>query len=153
MPFPFSAHGKVVAESIDVVGAMSAVEAMLHRAKASRIALDDHRIEFTAGVFRLVTSWNLLGAMNSGTVAFRQLERGVEVRYRLSFMQMFVIVSVMVLFFFGVYPVMSMGPQARVPLPALAFAWFWIFGGNYVITIFRFPSAMRSALSHATRNA
>ena len=146
MPFPFTAHGKVVADSVDVPTAMSAVEAMLRRAKASRIALDRDRIDFTAGFFRLVTSWNLLGPVNRGSITFRQLEHGVEVRYRLSFMQMFVIVSVMVVFFFGLYPVASMGPQARVPPPVLAVIWLWLFGGNYIITLFRFPSALRSSL-------
>jgi len=145
MPFPVSARGKIVVDSVNTAEAMRAVEAMLRKAKASSVTLGVDRIDFTAGFFRFVTSWNLLGAVNSGSVAFHQRERGVEIHYRLSFVQMLVFVSAMVVLFFGLYPVLAMSPQARVPLPALGVAWLWLFGGNYVITVLRFRSALRSA--------
>ena len=149
MPFPFNAQGTIVADSIDVAGATSAVERMLRDVKASRIFVGEPQIDFTVRSFRLVTNWNLLVSIDSGRITFRPHDDGVELRYRISFIRMLIIVTAMVVAVFGFFPVMSWGPQSRVPLPMLLFAWCWLFGGNYVITVSRFPSALRSALRTA----
>ena len=152
MLFPISARGRVVGRSLDLTTAMSAVEIMLREARASSIKRYDDRIDFTAGAFRLVTTTNLLGPVGSGSITFRQLEEAVELGYRISFVEMLVIVSVIVSFF-GLLPVIASGPREALPLPILILAWLLLFGGNYVITLVRFPFALRSALRRHHRTA
>jgi hypothetical protein len=109
------------------------------------------RIEFKAGVFRFVGNWNLLVAIGSGEITFAEANGAVEIRYHISFVQLFVVVTVMVILLFGLLPGISWGSsQGGTPLSVLGLAWLWLFGVNYLITLFRFPAALRSALKHAS---
>ena len=149
MPFPLSADGKIVVEGTDLIQAIAAVEAELKRAKPSTISITGTHIEFTAGLFRFVTKWSLLGPIGSGSIAFQQMAGAVEVRYHISFVQLFIVVTMMVILVFGLLPGLSWGAQARVPLPMLVVMWLWLFGMNYLITIFAFRIALGGALRKA----
>jgi len=149
MPFPLSSDGRIVAET-DMTRAIAAVEEAIRRAEPGRISVSDRRIDFTGGAFRYVTGWNLLVPIGSGIITFHETARGVEVRYHISFLQMFVGVTLMVALMFGILPVLSWGSTARVPFALLGLMWLWLFGANYVIIIFRFPSALRRALNDAS---
>ena len=139
---------------------MDAVEQALRDVRASAVRRKHDSIAFRAGVFRFVTSWNILGPISSGLLRFTRGDRAVDIRYRLSFVQMFIIVTVMLAALkLGSWPWGQLG--TRTPWLPLLFGWCWLFGANYLITIFRFPAFLRTAAervathdanTHATRN-
>jgi hypothetical protein len=141
MPFPFSSSGKILVESADLPGAIAIVEDTIKRARPGRISVTETRIDFTGGLFRWVTNWNLLGPIGSGSITFRQINNAVELQYHVSFVQMFIVSTALVLFMFGVLPILQ--SDKGEPIVVLGLMWLWIFGGNYLITIFRFPDALR----------
>jgi hypothetical protein len=151
MPFPFSSQGTLFVDTGDLERVIAAVESVIQRAKPSSIATTDRHIEFTAGLFRSVSSWNLLVSIESGRVTFEKTDRGIQVRYVISFVQMFFVVTIMVVVLFEALPVISWGNRAGVPLPVVGLMWLWLFGMNYVIATFRFPAALRGALRDVSR--
>jgi hypothetical protein len=147
MPFPFSAEGTVsidVHRATDLDGVIAAVEAAIREAKPTEIARDREKITFRAGLFRFVSNWNPLVSIGAGELHFTQQSSSqIEIHYRISFVQLFVVTTIMVAVMFGALPIL--GGAHGVPLGFLAFAWLWLFGWNYVLTLFRFPSLVRNA--------
>ncbi len=145
MPSPFSSHGAILVERADLLQAIVAVEGLLQRSKPSSLVTTGTRIDFSATFLRSLFASTLLVPIGSGSVIFQQTDRGLEVRYRISFVRLLVEVTVGVILLFGVLPVLSDG-HFHVSLPVLGLMWLWLFGGSYLIAIFRFPAALRSAL-------
>ena len=150
MPFPFSSEGTILTETADLPQVAAIIEAVLRQAKASKISTTTTRIDFTGGLFRLVSNWNLLAPISSGRVEFHQRDRTVEIRYHISFVQLFVVATITMIFMFGVLPILSSGDRALFSLSVIGLTWLWLFGMNYVISVFRFPAALRSALEKAS---
>jgi hypothetical protein len=162
LPFPFSASGTVSVRSDapDVHAVMDAVEQAFGDVRASAVQRTRDSIAFRGGVFRLVTSWNILGPISSGILRFTRGDHGVDIDYRLSFVQMFIIVTVMLAALkLGSWPWGQLG--TRTPWLPLFIGWCWLFGVNYLITVFHFPAFLRTAANraatqdahaHATRN-
>jgi hypothetical protein len=61
MAFPISSDGKIVIDSADLPRAIAIVEETIQKARPRKISVTDTRIDFTGGIFRWVTNWNLLG--------------------------------------------------------------------------------------------
>ncbi len=146
MPFPFSSTGEFTVGTSAGLSASQAVAAIAEAIRAEKPTSMDasaDTVTFSSGVFRFVSGWNLLVPIRSGTVRCVQTHEGVVVHYRVSFVQMLLVVSLMVGLMFGCI--------ARAPMPFLIFAWAWLFGGNYVLTLYRFPRFLRCALSRTSK--
>jgi len=153
MSFPISTRGAIFAEQLSLPQAVTAVEAVIRGYEPNSISTAGARIDFTGGMFRLVSifSMNLLSPISSGTVTFRQVDRGVEVQYDLSFRQLLIFVTAAVVVMFGIFPLLWMGPRGSVPIPVLGVAWLWLFGMNFLMTRYRFPAALRRGLAAVPR--
>jgi hypothetical protein len=149
MPFPLSAHGRVWAERTDMSHAVGAVESLLRERKATSVTVGADRIDFTVRFLRLVSNWNLLVPIDSGSIAFRQSDEDVEIRYSIYFKRFFFVVTAMIIIVAVIIFVFAVDGRgaALVFVPA---AWFWVFAVNYFIAVLRFPTALRSSLNAPT---
>jgi hypothetical protein len=137
MPFPISSNRtlKIHAPGEEALTTIAAaVEDALHEAKAKKLFVKPGEISFRGGIFRFVDGHNQLGAISSGKIRFTQQGDLVLIHYRISFVQLLVIVTLMVGLMF-----------ARAPHEFLVFGWLWIFGGNYLTTLYRFPRLLLAA--------
>ena len=140
MPFPISSNRTLEIHApgeASLPAIQAAVENALNEAKAKTLSVKPGEISFRGGIFRFVDGWNQLGAISSGQIRFSKQDDLVLIQYRISFLQMLVGVTFMVGLMFGYF--------ARAPHEYLVFGWLWIFGGNYLITLYRFPRFLREA--------
>lgn len=108
MSLPFSLSGRVMLTNpSDLAIVIARIVDALKAAKATDIHQAGHSVTFRAGLFRLVTSMNPLVPIDSGEVAVRTSSSGVAIDYRISFRQIFVVVSVAVVGFFGPFVLMA----------------------------------------------
>ncbi len=146
MPLPFSFSGRVEVDAQrDVKGATLRLERGLAILKARRIDREGSHIRFTAGVARLASSANMLAGIGSGELSVQPKGGGLVVVYRLRFTQMLALVTVMVFGFFG--PFLLAGPNLREAVAILVGSWMWLFGGNVVLTLIKFPRWIRRTLA------
>jgi hypothetical protein len=144
MPFPFSNSGTIEVishEAASIQPIVLAIENAIRDSKPTSLRLNDGVLTYRAGVFRFVNNWNHLVSIGSGEIRFSQQGELVLIHYRISFVQMFIIVSVMVGLVFGFV--------AQAPLGSIVLGWLWLFGGNYLITLYRFPRFLRAAAEKA----
>ena len=147
MPFPFSYSNKVEVPfnrvSHTPENLLNSIVLSLKNVRARNIQNDRNYITFAGGILRFVMSWNILIAVSSGKITVDKGDDKLYLKYSLKFTEMFIIVTVAVLGFFG--PVIWQAPNltfyAKVGI--LAVAWIWLFGGNYFLTIFRFPDFIK----------
>jgi hypothetical protein len=99
------------------------------------------RVEFKGGMFRLVSSWNVLVPFGSGTVTIHPDIR--QVRYRLSYLQL-VFVATIAAGIMSLFVLSSVGWQ---PLLVIPIVWLWLVGGNLIIGVPRFERFIRRALA------
>lgn len=147
MPFPFSNSGTIEVishEAASLQPIVSAIENAIRDSKPTSLSVKDGVLSFRAGVFRFVNNWNDLVSIGSGEIRLSQRGERVLIHYRISFVQMFIIVSVMVGLIFGFV--------AQAPLGFIVVGWLWLFGGNYLITLYRFPRFLRAAAEKAKQN-
>ena len=143
MPFPLSITGTVHLEGPlpDLNAALNALTAQLERHHPSTITREGDAVTFTVKPFRLVSNWNLLGSIDRGTIAIVRTPRGPVLSYDVSTKRMLLVVTVVV-GLGGAIIFSPVGPDASVPvrLGLLAAMWLWLFGGNFLVTTFRFPN-------------
>ena len=113
---------------------------------ASSVELRGNRVEFTAGLFRMVGSWNVLVPFGSGDLTVDPEHR--QVRYSLSARQFVLLGTVMVSLISGF---MLFGTRSLTSLAFIPFMLLWLVGGNLVIGVPRFHNFVRRALSSAPR--
>ena len=143
MAFPFSIEGTVAIKTTDLMSTISAVESAIRKAKPTDMIRDGAKIRFRAGLFRLVTNWNLLVPIGSGQLLFSQEADRVLIHYSLSLVQLFVTSTLLVAIMLGIVPIFeSEYPWAC--LGVMPLAWLWLFGANYLTTKFRFPRFLRT---------
>jgi hypothetical protein len=128
------------------------VEKLLESARASTITRQDGSVVFTAGIFRFVTSWNVLVAINYGKIVIEDAGSVVRISYFASTVQMLIIVTLML----GIISVWVIYNDPKgVAFPAqhrlwfAALGWFWLFGGNYFLAALRFPRWLERGLRRA----
>lgn len=146
MPFPLSWSGSIVipvdAAVLGIEAALDHVAAALEREKASEVERVGNSVSFRAGLIRFVARNNVLSATDRGTIRVDQAPEGLRVEYELRFVHLLVAATVMA---GGIAALVSQRGQADALLPAL-FAWAWLFGGNFMISIVRFPRFVRRAI-------
>jgi len=139
MAFPITVTGVVKlpfgTERISVTEYMSAVEKCLENEKAKKIVVSGNKITFRGGMFRFVSKSNLLVTIDHGQVQVEELPTELHVTYRLSFLQIFVLTSVFVMFLvFILHDTIVSSRNASY----LILIWLWVFGGNFAVGLFRF---------------
>ncbi len=147
MPFPFSSRGTIEITTHGTASLppiVSAIENAIRDSKPTSLSVKDGVVSFRAGVFRFVNNWNQLVSISSGEIRLSQRGELVLIDYRISFVQMFIIVSMMVGLIFGFV--------AQAPLGFVVVGWLWLFGGNYFLTLYRFPRFLRAVAEKATQN-
>lgn len=144
MRSPLTTSGTIRVESLPVdgvTGIVAKVESALRRVRAARLRVSGDTITFRGGIFRAVTSWNILGPISFGEIQFVPTDRAVLIHYRISWLGLFLLTTAMVsVFVFTVRDPVRSGAIFVIP-----FMWAWLFGGNYVITRVRFPRFLASA--------
>jgi hypothetical protein len=118
----------------------------LKKEKANSVHQVGNRIEFHGGIFRPVMSWNQLVAISSGEIEVHHQRNITTLVYHIRFTQLLLLVSVMVVAFFGPFIWPAPNLDAGEALALLGFIWLWLVGGNIAITCFRFPRFLRKAL-------
>lgn len=118
----------------------------LEEAKPRRIDLCADRLTFRGGIFRPVSSWNLLVPVTSATIQAFAESREVVVTYTLQMTEM--------LFLCGLASIVGIGlaidqHSLETAGGAAAIVWGWLFGGNYLLMRFRMKSLFRKVLLQA----
>jgi hypothetical protein len=146
MGFPLSANGSIRADTTDVPRAISTVDRLLRNTKASTIAIHENQIDFTVHFFRVVSNWNLLVPIDSGSIVFRERDHSIDVEYNISFRRWFFILTGTVVVVLVLVFLFAIDPRAGVSVPFVILVWLFLLGSNYFIAALRFPAALRSSL-------
>jgi hypothetical protein len=145
--FPFSFGGTIeIPLESDTKRIISTLTERIKAEKPSEITSTQSRITFYGGFFRLVVgNWNLLTSINYGVIEVTPANNKLLVSYKLWFIELLIIASAISAFitFFNV----SMGIYTD-SLSRFAELWLLFFGGNFIITIVRFHSLVRSAIEN-----
>ena len=134
---------------LSVDQALNRLESALAEARPASIRRDSSGLRFRGGPFRLVSNWNILLPISTGVLEVSPREDGVNVRYRVTFTEMLVIVTLMVGGIFGPVVVRSAKLPMQGRLGILLFAWSWLFGANFALTWWRLPRFLVRTLSHS----
>ena len=105
--------------------------------KAKNITIKGNAIKFEGGMFRAVTSWNMLTAVSSGQIVLEKEGSEIAATVEVFFTTALIIATTMVFGFLGL--LLSQAGTVGTPelIIGLAGAWAWLFGGNFAITAFR----------------
>jgi hypothetical protein len=119
--------------------------------RAREILIAGNRVSYKVPFFQLVPDWILVHT-NAGSIEIIPDAGGFLVTYRLSFLRLFVVVSLIVLGGMGLLIL----PALKMPVTVLtarfgvlAFFWLWMFGGLLLITRVRFTKFIRKILKKA----
>lgn len=145
MPFPLSHTGQLeisyVNRSIESI--ITSVQDGLEKVNAINIVRNEKDISFSGGFFLSISSWHILTAISFGKISVRNLNNKISIKYYLNF-RVFLIVSLILILgllapisFFYSNPAMPL--EKLVWVIYLILGWLFLFGGNYLITIIRFP--------------
>lgn len=152
MPFPLSLSGAVLQDGLTVEGALRRLEDALGKADALGLSREGQCIKFRGGVFRWVSGWNVLVPISKGEVRVSAREHGVSVNYRISFGQMLVVVTVGTVCFFGPVVMRDSRFSGAGHVWLLLLMWSWLFGGNFAITLWKWPRFLLRSLSSPDMN-
>lgn len=151
MPFPFTANiaipmGPCHADDLERV--MYQVESALRAEKPTRLERTGQSITFGGGPFRFVPGHNRLVATGSGKIDFIVTEGRLTIDCGLSYVQLFVAVTLLVALVFGLAGSAVGGGKGFCLV-----AWLWLFGGNCLISRYRFPRFIKAAAEKAMQNS
>jgi hypothetical protein len=110
------------------------------------VRVEGSSVQFRGGVFRFVSSWNVLGPFGFGNLKVDANSR--QVQYTLSLRQLFFVTTALTVFLaiFVLVEWPSWGPVVFIPL-----VWTWMFGGNLVLGIPRFEAFLGHSIETAPR--
>lgn len=153
MPFPLSASGTInvdVPASADLDSIMQSVVFALEDAGPSRVSRYKQQIAFRGGPFRFVHNWNVLSPITSGTIHFCVEQGRTVVRYRIYFLEAFLIYTLPLLFYFA-YWIIALRPHAVAFYPVTLVVWLMLLGLTYFISVLRFPLLIREGVERSVR--
>lgn len=113
--------------------------------KPSGFNKDQYQIQFSGGFFRFVSSWNLLASIDHGVITVTPANDKLLVSYKLRFMELLIISSLMALIS-GVYIFSKENSVQSFFL--IAGIWAFYFLPNFIITIVRFDNLIRSVIKN-----
>jgi hypothetical protein len=108
--------------------------------KASEVEIKNDRVFFKAGMFRIVSNWNVLTFIDRGYIEASPSSEGLTFRYLISFRQPFVASLCLI----GAMIFILLSGPVSVSLTGVAGlsvgGWLLLFGLNWLIAIVRFPA-------------
>jgi hypothetical protein len=114
---------------------------VLQKVDAREVKVYGDRVEFKGGIFRLVSSWNILVPFGSGIVTIRSDIR--QIAYQLSCLQLVCVATIAV----GIMSLFILASAGWQPLLVVPITWLWLVGGNLLIGIPRFERFIGRALA------
>lgn len=147
MAFPISTINKIVLpnnfgiQSVEEL--VSNISAGLVKVKPSKLKVVGNEIEFSGGIFRFVWNTNILVPVSSGKIVVEKTGDLFAVTYELKFLEILLFASTIIPLFFGPVLFTKESIQWYFKIGFLVFAWLWLFGMNYLITIIRFPGFIK----------
>jgi len=131
--------------AVDLAALPAHLATCLRRAKANAIEVSNTSVSYRAGLFRLVSNWNVLSQFGSGEITVDPAAR--IVRYRLRYRELVALATLMIAIA-AVVPVAV--PDFPALPPALYFGgWALLVGGNLLIGISNMRWFLRNAVAGA----
>lgn len=151
MGLPFNYISEVTAPLpencvFDDSGIVQAYREELQRLKAKDIESGSDFISFKGSTFRFVFNWNLLVPISKGVLKISKEGANVSVRYYIEYTDLLILSTLIVLLMGGIFMLAS-GADVKEGLLFVVASWLWLFGGNLIITMFRFPAFIRKTLN------
>lgn len=115
--------------------------------RATRVKGSGESITFAAGPFRFVSSLNLLVPITRGRVSVERSEDQVTVKYELECTELVTVTTVLIALLFGPPTLAAPNLTSGEAFSVLAGSWLWLVGGNFVITMVRFPAFIKTTIS------
>lgn len=150
--FPVHMKGSILVRSVRVAGAvppiLSTIAQGLSSARARGVQIDGGSVTFRAGLFRLVSSINLLAAVTRGRVSVCIGPDGTRLDYDLCFTGVLA-AAVAGAGFLGIAGLIGVGlaPSKAVVLGVCSFVFF--FAGNVFLARARFRAFLRKCVMRA----
>jgi hypothetical protein len=123
----------------------------LQNVDADSVRVTENRVTFEGGIFRFVTSWNVLAAFGFGDLTVDS--EAQEVRYRLSYRQLVIFIAVSIVVLAGILLVVanfsssSLSPSLLwIPVGGIAATFL-----NLAVRISNFTSFLRASIDDAPR--
>ena len=124
-------------------------EEQLYRLRVKNIVNSTNSISFNAGPFRLMSGMNfgLLSCITKGEIVIHKYNNSLSAKYDIRFTEILILVTLVVSLIIG--PLLLLDPAINIieALLILGVSWMWLFGGNVVITIIRFPLFVRKTIN------
>lgn len=124
----------------------------LQKEKASYANIENGIIKFRGGM-RFVNSWNILLPITYGEINIVDQHESFIVTIGLKFTQMLIIISIMMPIFVSTVRILEPSMSLKEIFIVLVLGWFWLFGGNYLSTVFRFPRFIKRQLKSKKINS
>jgi len=142
MPFPITWRWtiQVPRGSRDAETEIEALADALRREGAKSVVSRQPELEFDCPGITGMNRWALLAPISGGSIAVSAREHQMHVTYSLRFDLVFWAS----LLFAGVFSLLSMKSD---PLKVGVLAFSWLFFGNIVISLYRFPKFLRRVLT------
>lgn len=149
MPFPYSYNKtlaiETVANDISMDMILRKIFEGLQKEKAKAVHLEGSTIHFKGG-FQFISSWNLLLPISNGKITLLEQDKQLQAKIHLEFKEILVITSVGVPLFAIFVANKSAYMQLKEIFITIVLGWFWLFGMNYITTIFRFPLFVKKTI-------
>lgn len=115
--------------------------------QARTVEDNGEKITFSVGVFRSFWHWTPLSTIYGGEIHFQRDTKRILVVSRLSFTDTLVMASALIgLLAFYNYRTALVGEDDVI---FYLFAWFWIIGGNMIISVYRWRRFIRQCVREA----
>lgn len=152
MTFPFSHSKQIILSELHLSDKqiLRNIEYGLKKVKATNISKNDNVISFRGGLLRFVMSSNILGPVSHGRIIVTRHQDKMSIDYDLNFKELLILSSIGVFGFLGPFGFTHISSDPEAPIYAyflllffLFIGWLWLFGMNYLVTVFRFPTFIK----------
>lgn len=144
-PFSFESEELFLSEKKYVVHkVIQKLHSRLLTLKAKSVTVDDNTIRFKVGF--IMYGWDVLAPVSSGEIAIMPTDNGLKLRYKIKFTFMLIFATLGVLIIFGIPVWNTSNLKFEQKVLVLLGSWFWLFGANFLISMFRFSTLLRSCV-------
>lgn len=149
MPFPLSYSTTFIMNKdryhIKMSAVVRSILMCLQKEEASEVCNDKNVILFKGGI-RFVNSFNILLPITSGSITINEIDREMHVDCKIQFTQLLILsITVILIFFIPIFLFKTNFNFIRI-FCTIIFIWLWLFGLNYLTTIFRFPRFLKKCI-------
>ena len=128
---------------------------VLDEAGASEVWTEGDTVRFKRGFFAGGPGgrWNILVQFNSGTLRIETEDTALRVHYRLSTVQLLLVISGMMAVLFGIalYGSLKHGGDWHSAAKIAGIGWLWLFGMNYITGATRIPFWLKRELKNIAK--